>query len=196
MTAAKERMVYLGFVDESFPEGTHMCYIFNDDDERRRLMGKFLKSGLSAGERVGYSSDTITPDELIASLEALGVPAKDLLGDQLHVSEAETTYCDDNGFNPERMLSKLRNFYTHSLDCGFCGARITGEMSWALRKPGCEEKLLAYERDVGALLKEFPVTAICQYDARLFGGAALFEAICVHPLLLVRGQVVKNPWCT
>lgn len=196
MTAATERTVYLGFVEETFPEGIHMCYVFNDDDERRRLMGKFLKSGLSAGERVAYSSDTITSDELVTSLEALGVPARGLLGGQLDVSEAETTYCDHNGFNAERMLAKLRNFYTHSRDCGFCGARITGEMSWAVRQPGCEEKLLAYERDVGALLKEFPVTAVCQYDARLFGGAALFETIRIHPVLLIRGQVVKNPWCT
>lgn len=195
MTAAMDRTVYLGFVEESFPEGTHICYVFNDDNERRRLMGKFLKSGLSAGERVSYLGDTITCDELISSLEELGVPARALLGTQLNVAKAEEVYCDCNGFNGERMLDTIRQFYAESRGGGFRGARVTGEMSWAVRQPGCEDKVLGYERRVGALLKECPVTAVCQYDARLFSGGTLFETIRIHPVLLIRGQVVKNPWC-
>jgi hypothetical protein len=35
---------------------------------------------------------------------------------------------------------------------------------------------------------------MCQYDARRFDGATIFDVINVHPVMLVRGHLIRNPF--
>jgi len=47
-------MISLGFDADLYPAGTHMCRIFNDDEERRRVMAKFIQSGIDENELLRY----------------------------------------------------------------------------------------------------------------------------------------------
>lgn len=44
------------------------------------------------------------------------------------------------------------------------------------------------------MLETHPVTAICQYDANRFDGDTILQCLEVHPYMIVRGQVVQNPF--
>lgn len=189
------RKISLGFTHESFSEGSHMCYIFNDEGQRREVISAFLDSGLSEGEKVGYFVDTITPEEMLSYLKGLGVKIPDRTAPApLSISTAEETYCPDGTFIPERMLRTLRTYYTSSIAEGFPGARVSGEMSWALKGIPGSQRLIEYEALVNDVVIEYPVTAICQYNANLFDGGMLFDVLSVHPMMVVNGQVVKNPY--
>ena len=190
-----ERIVSLGFTAERFPAGTHMCYLFNDDAERRTVVSKFIESGLQGHEKVGYFADMVSPEEMRADLSALGVdvPA-DGDGRGFSITRALDTYCPDGTFFPERMLGNLRSMYSSSIDEGYAGARASGEMSWALRGVPGSARLIEYEALINTVVREYPTTAICQYDARRFDGAILFDVLNVHPMMIVRGQVVRNPY--
>lgn len=189
------REISLGFTHESFSEGSHMCYIFNDESQRREVMAAFLNSGLSAGEKVGYFVDTVTPEEVLSYLKGLGVKIPDRTTPaSLSISDAEKTYCPDGTFIPERMLGTLRAYYTASIADGFPGSRVSGEMSWALKGIPGSQRLIEYEALVNDVVIEYPVTAICQYNANLFDGGMLFDVLSVHPMMVVNGQVVKNPY--
>ncbi len=50
--ADERRIISLGFSDQKFPEGQHICYIYSDDDERLEVMAKHLKSGMEAEEKI------------------------------------------------------------------------------------------------------------------------------------------------
>ncbi|MBW2713991.1 MAG: hypothetical protein JRC77_09605 [Deltaproteobacteria bacterium] len=43
-------LVSLGFTDEKFPAGTHICQVFSDDEERSTSLLGYLCSGLEDGE--------------------------------------------------------------------------------------------------------------------------------------------------
>ena len=47
---------------------------------------------------------------------------------------------------------------------------------------------------VNEALVTHPITAICQYDARRFDGATIFDVLMVHPMMIVHGHVTKNPY--
>lgn len=193
--AQQDRMIDLGFTGESFPAGTHMCYIYNDDRERRDVIAKFLASGLRAHESVYYFVDDVSPSVLRGELERLGVDLPREGADSAFTSAAASAaYCPDGTFVPERMLQTLRDTYHRSLDDGFAGARVTGEMAWALRGMPGTDRLMEYEALVNTVVVDHPITAICQYDARRFDGGTLFDVLNVHPMMLVRGQVVRNPY--
>ena len=68
-----ERFVSMGINDEQFPAGTHMCYIYKDDQERKEFIAKYLWLGLQGHEKVNYFVDVISPEEMRAQLKELGL---------------------------------------------------------------------------------------------------------------------------
>jgi hypothetical protein len=79
-------------------------------------------------------------------------------------------------------------------DAGRPGARVIGEMPPDIAEIPGGTRLLEYEARVNSLLRAHPVTAVCQYDAHAFGGADCMDVLTVHPMMLVRGAVVLNPF--
>jgi MEDS: MEthanogen/methylotroph, DcmR Sensory domain len=190
-----ERINSLGFTAERFPAGTHMCYIFNDDAERRDAVSKFIESSLQAHEKVGYFADLTAPQAMPAQPSALGIDLpSDIDARGFSISRASDTYCPDGTFLPERMLQNLRSMYSGSIGEGYAGARASGEMTWALRGMPGSGRLIEYEALINTIVHEYPRTAICQYDARRFDSATLFDVLNVHPMMIIRGQVVRNPY--
>jgi len=192
---AHRRTVSLGFTEERVPEGQHICYLFNDDAERNRIISQYLSSGLQANEKVLYMVDSMTPEEMLDCLEQLGVDARSKSA-ELTVSDAAPTYCPDGVFNCDDMLEVIGDFYSTAVEKeGYEGARGSGEMSWCLVEGRADEgALMEYEARVNLLCAEKPITACCQYDTRLFSGDVIMDVLAVHPVTIVRGQLVKNPF--
>jgi hypothetical protein len=47
---------------------------------------------------------------------------------------------------------------------------------------------------VSLLVREYPINVVCQYDARAFDGATILDILKVHPLMIVRGNIIRNPF--
>lgn len=187
--------ICIGFTPDSFPQGTHICYIYKDEDERKEVIAKFVESGLLGGELVGYFVDAISPEEMREHLASLGISlAPGAKQEQLAIIDAAKTYCGDGCFEPAAMLEKVGELYRRSQTEGYSGARATGEMAWALRGIPGSEKLIEYESRLNLLVEHHPITLICQYDANRFDGATIYDVLNVHPMMIVRGQVVRNPY--
>jgi hypothetical protein len=184
----------LGFCTERFPAGTHMCLIFRDERERRRTVARFVESGLAEGERVYYFADTATTEEVDTWLAGLDVDTGDARSAEAFiVGDALDAYCPDGTFLPERMCDSVRAAYRASLEAYFANSRVTGEMTWALRGAPGSEMLIEYESAINDVVKEHPITAMCQYDANRFSDELIFRALQVHPYLVMNGQLIRNP---
>jgi hypothetical protein len=192
---ADRRTISLGFTDKHVLEGQHICYLYNDDVERRRVVAKYLESGLLAQEKLLYLVDEMTPEEMLDCLEELGVEARSKPA-ELTVAEAASVYCPRGVFNADEMLDTVRDFYVQAVEReGYAGARGTGEMSWCLVEGRADEaSLMEYEARLNLLVAEYPHTVCCQYDARRFDGNIILDVLAVHPVMIVRGQLVKNPY--
>jgi hypothetical protein len=188
-------MISLGFDAQPYPMGTHMCFIFNDEDERRWVMSRYVQSGLDDNEQVGYFVDTMSPEELKCWMREQGVSLPEALeGQKYSVLEADTTYCPDGTFDVDRMIETVGEAHHRSIREGYGGARVAGEMTWAKRGHPGSENLAEYECRVNVLVRTVPTTAVCQYDAQRFDGAMLYNILSVHPMMIVHGQVVMNPY--
>lgn len=187
------RQVALGFTPELFPEGTHICYLYSDDDERMRFMSDYVASGVENQESVTYIVDA--PAEVLGKVvdqRHITAAAHDHQ-DKLSLKSALETCCPGGYFDPEQMLGTLRDVYTsHPESC--VGARLAAEMTWALRHLPGTERLVEYEGRINELLKTYPLTTLCQYDTRRFSGATIFQLLNVHPIMIVHGQIMRNPF--
>jgi len=187
--------ISLGFSDESFPTGTHMCLFYTDERVRRDVITKFLRAGLSAGERVCYFVNELRPEDLIRDIKDRGIEFSDEdIARQLYVASTEAAYYPEGRFEPDNMLDNLRSFYSASLKEGFSGVRGIGEMDWASHNIPGTERLVEYESRVNFELKNSPVTTICQYNTNLFDGKTIMDILRVHQAVILRGQIMRNPF--
>lgn len=189
----KKREISMGFADQTFAEGQHIIYLYNDDRERKQTMAKFLQQGLLENEKLLYLVDDISPEEMKKELIGLGLDTQDIQRG-FEITEGHYTCCPDQYFTSNFMLDTVGQFYETAIKEGFSGARGAGEMSWALAEGRASlEELVEYEIRLNHILKDYPLTTVCQYDARRFDGALIMDMLSVHPMMIVRGQLVKNP---
>lgn len=191
----ESQMVSLGFTKQAFPAGVHICQVFSNDHERLDSLLKFLQSGLQAGERTACFTEQLDEALLAACLAESGLSYDACKASGTFASARPSeVYFQDGCFDPDQILERLKQYHQDAVADGCCAARVIGEMTGdVLRKPG-GSRLMEYESRVSMLLRDHPVTAVCQYDANSFDGATIMQVLKVHPLMVVRGNVVRNPF--
>ncbi|WP_051933297.1 MEDS domain-containing protein [Massilia sp. BSC265] len=191
----ERRHICLGFTDERYPEGTHICYLYNDDEERRRILPLFARHALLEHDCFKYIADATDGAGLARIVEELDLDSAGRgLPGCIDITTASDGYFPDGCFDPDAMLARLRAAYAQCLAAGHAGARVTGEMCWALRGIPGADRIVECESRINDLVREVPVTVMCQYDLRRFDGATMFDVMSVHPVIIVGGYILRNPF--
>ncbi len=185
----------LGFAVARVPPGTHVCHIYTEPEERDAALVNFLVSGLRAGEATACFSENMPEETLSKHLASNDISlANGLHSGALTFAPARNIYLQDGRFDPQRMLDLLARFHDDARAEGRPSARVIGEMMTDIGDIPGGNRLLEYEACVNQLLLDHPITAVCQYDARAFDGSTIMDVLTVHPMMLVRGAVILNPF--
>ena len=188
-------LVDLGFAEAHLPLGTHICQIYSEDAERDNALLNFLMRGLQKGEQNACFSDNVTEESLKDFFAKHGVDFDDAKrSGAFSLSRTRDVYFPEGRFDPDIMLELLRSYHEDSVAAGYPAARVIGEMTAEINNVPGGSRLLEYESRVSILLKDHPVTAVCQYDARAFDGATVMDVLKVHPMMVVRGKIIHNPF--
>lgn len=191
----KHQKISLGFTNQQFEPGVHICQIFNDDNERHEALVNYIISGIQAGENTACFSEKETETTLSDLFKSHGIAYKEVeKTGEFSLLKTGEVYFEGGKFEPERMLRLLKEFYENSMDKNRTGARVIGEMTPEVEHVPGGSRLMEYESKVSLLLKNCPVNAVCQYDARSFDGSTILDILKVHPYMIVRGAVVHNPF--
>ena len=184
----------LGFTQQEVLAGTHICFIYSNETERRLITVQYLAAAFRENEKVVFYADKWDTEELKQQLssEGINVALAEESG-QLTISDVSVAYFPNGSFSAEEMWERLSSAYDDSIESGYKGWRGAGEMTWALRDVAGSDQLIKYEAGINKEMKTRPYTVFCQYDANLFSGATLLEVLRVHPYMIAKGQVVSNP---
>jgi hypothetical protein len=180
---------------EDLPGSCHICLIYDSEEQRDAVVRDYLGPGLRRGELVRYFADGAPPavaetlaEEASRARAARGGP------DLFLMASAETAYYPDGRFDPQRQVATMIRNYERAQGEGYGGVRTTGEMGWALREIPGADRLIEYETLINTIRHSLPHHGMCQYDARRFDGATLFQVLRVHPQVVAGGHVVQNPY--
>ena len=184
-----------GFTQEEIPECHHLCLIYDSEEQRRQIVSEYLAAGLKQGELVRYFADTTSLKELRTWLLETGVElAKAEENGAFGLAQAESAYCPSGRFVPQEVVANMESRFDMARKAGYHGSRACGEMSWVLRDIPGADRFLEYEVRINMITETFPFIGMCQYDARLFDGATLFNVLQVHPYMIAQGQINRNPF--
>jgi anti-anti-sigma factor len=165
--------------------GDHLCLAYSTDEEQRDVLTPFLVAGLARGEKVLYLSDTTAPETVTAWLRGQNIDARPAWArGQLEMRRVNDSYLRPGQFHPRLMREALCSEIASARRAGFSGLWLAGEMSWATRDVPGAERLADYEAHLGPVFDQGGLTAICQYDRRLFGRDRSEHARLIHPWTL------------
>jgi hypothetical protein len=191
----KEAKTSTRYDKKDFSESHHVCLIYENEEQRLKIISEFLATGLKQGELVRYFADTTPPEKVRSLLTDMGIDlteAEEKGG--FAITTAEKAYCPSGVFEPKEVIENMKKRYKIAKESGYSGSRVSGEMTWALKDIPGSDRFLEYEVLINSISDSFPHDGMCQYDARLFDGVTLFKILQVHPYIIAQGQVVRNPY--
>jgi hypothetical protein len=189
------RQVDIGFSNDRLAAAGHICLIYESDEMREKVVAEYMAAGLRNGESVRYLSDGTSPDQVRSWLASADSPVDEAeKSGAFAILKTEDAYCPGGTFDPHAMIARLQGRYKQTAQAGYPATRSCGEMGWVLKGIPGSERWLEYESLLNTAYDPFPHSGMCQYDARSFDGATLFKVLQLHPQIIARGQIVKNPF--
>jgi two-component system cell cycle sensor histidine kinase/response regulator CckA len=191
----KEQRDRVGCGVEGLWAGDHACAIYEGEPERDATIVAWVRAGLERGEKLLCIVDARPAAELMATLDAAGLPVGDAVSrGQIECVGADGTYLRGGVFDGERMIRELQQALDDALAAGYPALRVCGEMGWVLRCWAGVGQLIEYETRVAELFEDQPLLGLCLYDRLRFGAADLLEQLRTHALVVLDGEVHASPY--
>lgn len=180
----------LGVPGVELRAGDHVCAFYREQADRDDILLPFLREGLRAGQKCICVLESVSVGEV---RDALGDTVAD--DDALELLTPEQSYLRGGAFSMPAMLDFWQQGVAATLaDARFPFVRVIGEMPRALtEKPDLDEFLL-YESELNRFAPRYPQVIVCLYDLDRFGGRLLVDILRTHPLVLLGGAVLENPY--
>jgi anti-anti-sigma regulatory factor len=143
--------------------GDHASWAYDDMSELQSACVDYFSDGLRRSERLVYVGGR-TRDAMVDDLAAL--PGRDALIDEGRLtvlSIAEHLEAGDH-FDSSVELESRRQLALDSLDAGYSGLRVAGDITEFLVRPEMLDRLVDFELAADAMMATTPVTALCALD--------------------------------
>lgn len=189
-----DKWIYVDFClgKEVVPLGTHTSLIYWDETRKNRIILQFIADGLQKGEQVVCITDSLTKETILDWIKEKKIPIPEAdMEKKLVVQTPESMYYPNGYFSPEETMEKWRRLITENPAEGL---RITGEINWLSSGLPGTERFFKYEIMLDEFLANNATTIVCQFSVNSLHGATLIEIINMHPMLIVNGQIMHNPF--
>lgn len=177
-----------------FQTGDHICALFRNEEQRRRVVGRYIAEGLLGGEKVLCIVDTRPASEVLDCVRPYADAAPYLAKGQLVILHACEAYLKGGRFDCERMLALWKEQSARAAAEGYPRTRVTGETGWW--HPHCPggDRFVEYETRLNGAIAGLPTMVLCQYDINTTAPELLLDVIAVHPVLVIDGEVCQNTY--
>jgi len=168
--------------------GEHTCALYDNDADRRAVVGRVLRDGLQRNMKILYVADGAAIDQIRGWF---GLSEEEHAG-RVTFGQADDCYGKGGRFDPDCMIDHVNCEIKKAEAEGFAGLLATGEMSWALRGIPGSERLMEYEAKLNRVYPGSRGAGLCQYDMRLFPPARSLDVLRAHPKAVVGRQTYDN----
>ena len=172
--------------------GDHMVLLYNDVV---KPVVDFMVASLDRNERCIYVSGDTNMDMLIETLgEYIDIENR-IEKNDLFLLSKEDAYSKDGEFVPDKMIELLLKLSEESLNLGYSGISITGELSWVLNYGDGIDKIIEYEWKLNErVFVKKELTALCRYNLNKFDDTMIANIIQLHPIIVYKGKIHENPY--
>ncbi len=185
--------VVLGLPGVELHPGDHVCAFYRGRAERDKILLSYLREGVEAGDKAICVVEPVAPADVAGALGKFADAA--MRRGALDLLTPEQTYLRGGRFVMADMLAYWRAEVEQALaDPRFDFVRVVGEMPSVLTEKPDLDEFLCYESELNRFVSQHPQVIVCLYDLDRFGGALLIDILRTHPVVLLGGAVMDNPY--
>jgi hypothetical protein len=173
--------------------GDHICMIFRNNDEKFSALIPFFRAGLEKNESCIFIADETTKPAFVTEMRNRGLDIRRFMKlGQFTLLTKHDTYLRNGCFDPDAMLSQLKEIAKKIQSDGYSAVRGAAEMTWNHDKS--KDRMLEYESMLNSVIPELKSIGLCMYDESKFGPAVLAEVVHTHPFTLIYGSLYENQY--
>ncbi len=171
--------------------GDHLVLLYNSEEAITDSIVNFCRSALLRDEHCIYIKGDADDQAIIKKFNWIN---QTIDSGYFSVLESDS-YSDGVEFDPDKMISKIRDLTKQALDNGYQGLSITGELSSALDYKDGEKLIVEYEWKLNDLVFDsLPVDALCRYNVDKFSSEMIVDVIQLHPYIMYKNRIYENPY--
>jgi len=191
-----QEVLNLGVGNCSCNWGTHICGLYETEEERDDIIFGILAAGIGARDREFYVPNERSREDFIEKFSLLGEAQAEYVRnpDGLSVVDARSLYYPDGTFSPKAMDKGLQAVFDASQANGKRFIRSGAEMTWALEAIPGIETLMVYESRLNYMIPGKPWVTICMYNVTKFSGSIIMDVLRNHPFTISNKVVLQNPY--
>jgi hypothetical protein len=196
LQTSDQEKLELGFGDYTCNWGTHICGLYETEEERDEIIMGFLHAGDVKNELLIYFPAERSAENFSEEYAVRYPDCKEHVHDKnlFSINSSKEFYYPDGLFSPQRMLDGHEEYFAESQKNGKRNVRGTAEMVWALQTiPGIEH-LMAYESRLNYFIAGKPWISICLYNITKFSGSIIVNVLRTHPYAISGGVITRNPY--
>ncbi|QLQ35000.1 MEDS domain-containing protein [Micromonospora robiginosa] len=158
----------------------HVCLVYDDPAVLHARAVAEVGAGLAAGEQV-WLVGSEEPDAVARRLASVpGFVAARRAG-AVRLFRVDEAYRRDEVVDPETQVRAYVRATDEALAAGHTGLRVLAEATDLVRTRAQRDAFARYEHRVDHWIRHRPMSAVCAYDRRALGDAAIAELACLHP---------------
>ncbi|MDC7234028.1 MAG: MEDS domain-containing protein [Spirochaetales bacterium] len=194
-TSEMNKMI-LGIGNYSCNWGTHICGLYETEEERDEIISGYLCQGLADEDMEIYIHSEQTEDHFWNILHTNCPHCQESSSNpgSLDVKEASELYYPTGVFDPWLMDEAINGYFDYTQANGPRNLRAVAEMAWALQTISGVEHLFAYESRLNYFVKDKTVVSLCLYNTSRISGEMLMNVLRTHPYSINGGVVTVNPF--
>ncbi|MDG4801888.1 MEDS domain-containing protein [Micromonospora sp. WMMD980] len=158
----------------------HACLVYDDPAALHARTVEQVGLGLAAGEQVWLFGPE-QPDAVARRLASVPGFADAWRRGTVRLFRVGEAYRHDEAVDPRSQVRAYARATTEALAAGHTGLRVLAEATDLVRTAAQREAFARYEHRVDHWIRHRPMSAVCAYDRRVLGDAAIAELACLHP---------------
>jgi signal transduction histidine kinase/CheY-like chemotaxis protein len=175
--------------------GIHMVILYKNEEEVIQPIVSYIFGCLERNERCIYVSGDTNIEKLIIELKKEFDYDFYIEKGQLLMMDKSEAYSKSGEFIPFMMINVLKSLVNESLEMGYSGMGITGELSWVLNYEDGIERIYEYEWMLNdQIFNDYNMSAVCRYNIKKFSDEVITNIIQLHPFIIYNGSIHENPY--
>jgi hypothetical protein len=173
----------------------HVCAFFRSPEEEYETLLPFIKEGFERGEQALHVLSPENQDDHLTRLQAEGIDtASARTRGQLDLLPWRDTYLPDGRFDKQRMLAAIEEMLNSCASQGYERTRLVAHPQWGAQGLPRTADWVEYEMSLNEMLEQHEDVVICTYDREALEPERVADALRSHPMLLIGGNLLENPF--
>ncbi len=171
----------------------HLCLSYLNPTEQFSAVAPFIQIGLARGDKCLYLANEREPEALYEALQLAGVEVGQAVEAGALTILAKTALSHKHGiFDPDTMLSFLKEAGHAAKAQGFTALRVTMDLTWTLAGQVDPKRVIEFEAQLNNLFVQHNISGLCQYNRRQVRPEPMLAVLRTHPLVISDNLICQN----